>query len=91
MLVMEALHGQENQRNKGAVWVIKEDVASFSNGLDRAIEYNATCVELHKDPVLVKQFKKSTEYFQKVKKLLVRIDQELPYKGAKLPGGFEEE
>ncbi len=79
MLVMEALHGQENQRNKGAVWVIKEDIASFSDGLDRAIRYNATCVELHKDNVLIDQFKKSTEYFQKVKKLLDRISQELPY------------
>ncbi len=90
MIIMEAFHGRDNQRNKGAIWVIKQDIASFSKSLDRAIRYNATCVELHKDPVLVKQFGNSTEYFQKVKKLLDRISQELPYKNLKPPKEFEE-
>lgn len=88
MVVIEAMHGQENQRNKGAIWVIRKDITSFSKNLNRAIKYNTAGAKLHKDPMLVKQFKKSTEYFQKVKKLLDRIDRELPYKNSRPPEGF---
>lgn len=92
MLVIESWHGERHQFLPQALNFIKQQhIEALLKTLDINIEYYNNLSGVQKDPLLIRQYERSIDYFRKAKLLLDKINQELPYKDHKLLEEIEKE